>query len=149
MPVTLTLPDSYAYAGVAILSTFWLSIWQTSKVGHARAKAGIKYPQAYAEAAQAAASVDAMKFNCVQRAHQNTLESLPTVIVSTAIAATRYPIFAAVACGIWVFARVMYTIGYSTGEPSKRNWYKSSMIGNSSTVALLLTATYTAVKAVL
>ncbi|KAL4254140.1 Membrane associated eicosanoid/glutathione metabolism-like domain superfamily protein [Abortiporus biennis] len=149
MPVTLTLPDHYPYAGIAILSTFWLNIWQVSKVAHARAKAGIQYPQMYAEVAQAATSVNVMKFNCVQRAHQNTFEISPMVIVSTAIAATRYPVFAAAACSIWVVSRVMYTIGYSTGEPSKRNWYMSSTLGAAYVIALLCTANYTAWKAIL
>ena len=38
---------------------------------------------------------------------------------STVVAGTKWPIFAAAACGTWVVARVVYTIGYSTGNPDK------------------------------
>ncbi|KAI0784937.1 membrane-associated proteins in eicosanoid and glutathione metabolism [Abortiporus biennis] len=146
MSVTLTLPEGYAYAGTAIMSTFWLTFWQTTRVGRARVKAGIKYPQAYAEVAEAAASPEAHKFNCAQRAHQNTLEFLPMIITSTAVAALKYPIVAASLCGAWVFFRVFYTIGYCSGEASKRNKFGGAMFSAMSAVGLLGTATFTAVK---
>lgn len=53
--------------------------WQSIVVGKYRKAANVPYPQAYAEKAEADASLDAKKFNCAQRAHQNTLESIPIV----------------------------------------------------------------------
>lgn len=38
---------------------------------------------------------------------------------STVVAGSKWPIFAASACGTWVFSRIWYTIGYSTGDPAK------------------------------
>jgi len=38
----------------------------------------------------------------------------------TSITAIKYPVHAAVACGLWSFSRILYTIGYITGEPKKR-----------------------------
>lgn len=38
---------------------------------------------------------------------------------STLIAGLLYPVTAAALCGTWVFARILYTIGYSTGDPEK------------------------------
>jgi len=58
-------------------------------------RAGLEYPHLYAEKAEAAASKDAMIFNCTQRAAQNTLEYLPVVITCTVITAVKYPILAA------------------------------------------------------
>jgi glutathione S-transferase len=72
-------------------------------------------------------------------AHQNTLENVPVVVVTwvflssrtfrglitlltnyrTLIGGLRYPIPAAVACGLWTFTRIIYTIRYGTGEPKK------------------------------
>ena len=37
----------------------------------------------------------------------------------TLISGLYYPIPAAAACGIWTFTRIMYTIGYGSGEPKK------------------------------
>jgi glutathione S-transferase len=52
-------------------------------------------------------------------AHQNTLEYLPQVIVSTFIVGLKYPYLAAAVCGTWTVSRLLYTIGYSTGDPKK------------------------------
>lgn len=50
-------------------------------------------------------------------AHQNTLENLPTTLFSTLIAGLVYPKFAGSAAAFWSVARVIYTIGYGSGEP--------------------------------
>ena len=73
----------------------------------------------YAETAQAAVDPKAMAFNCTQRAHQNTLEVLPMVISGTLITGLTYPVAAASLCAAWVASRIVYTIGYSTGNPLK------------------------------
>jgi hypothetical protein len=91
----------------------------------------------YAEKAEAERSKDALIFNCVQRkwswiftsvrglimlstgAHQNTLENLALTLFSTLIAGLVYPKFAGAVCGTWSIARLLYTIGYSSGEPQK------------------------------
>lgn len=52
-------------------------------------------------------------------AHQNTLEWLPQVIASTLIVGVKYPCFAAAVCATWSVARVLYTIGYTSGNPKK------------------------------
>ncbi|KAK2461617.1 hypothetical protein APHAL10511_006080 [Amanita phalloides] len=140
---TIVVPAGYEYVGAAILSTTWLLFYQVSRVGKLRKRAGIEYPQAYAEKAEAEASPDAMKFNCAQRAHQNTLESLPIIITTSLIAGLKAPILTAVACAFWTIGRVSYTRGYITGDPKKRGsvLYRLSYIG---LAGLLLTSAYTA-----
>lgn len=81
--VPLPLPR-FAYPAAAAVSTFWLLLWQTFRVGRARKAAQVDYPQGkwnahvvvwytdgrwavYAEKAEAAANQAALKFNCVQR----------------------------------------------------------------------------------
>jgi hypothetical protein len=94
-------------------------------------------PIVYAEKAETERSKDALIFNCVQRkwswiftsvrglitlstgAHQNTLENLALTLFSTLIAGLVYPKFAGAVCGTWSVARLLYTIGYSSGEPQK------------------------------
>lgn len=52
-------------------------------------------------------------------AHQNTLEFLPQVIASTFIVGLKFPYVAAGVCGTWTLARLLYTFGYSSGDPKK------------------------------
>ncbi|EEB99882.1 hypothetical protein MPER_00323, partial [Moniliophthora perniciosa FA553] len=74
----------------------------------------------YAEKAQEEASFEAKKFNCAQRAHQNTLENIPIIWLTTCITAVKYPILAASLSGLWALSRYFYTRGYVTGDPAKR-----------------------------
>ncbi|THH18551.1 hypothetical protein EW146_g2459 [Bondarzewia mesenterica] len=109
-----------SYVAAALLSTTVLLAWQTILVGRGRKAAKILYPQMYADKAEQEASTEALKFNCKQRAHQNTLENMPVILTTTLITSLKYPKFAAAACGIWAFSRVFYTLGYATGDTKKR-----------------------------
>ncbi|KAH9858363.1 membrane-associated proteins in eicosanoid and glutathione metabolism [Lenzites betulinus] len=142
----IVLPKEFAYPAAAVVSTFYLLFWQSMRVGGARKRAGIAYPQVYAEQAEAAAKKEAQVFNCTQRAHQNTLESIPIVVSSTLIAGLQYPVAAATMCGVYVVSRIFYTIGYSTGDPVKRNAGYIAYAGILSTFGLIGTATATAVS---
>jgi len=118
--IPLTLPHGFGFVGAALVSTVFLTMGQGFIVAGKRKAANIKYPQAYATPEQEKESKAALIFNCAQRAHQNTLEVMPNVIISTVIAGLRYPIPAAIACGAFVFGRIFYTRGYITGDPEKR-----------------------------
>ncbi|KAG6832533.1 hypothetical protein H0H92_000162 [Tricholoma furcatifolium] len=120
MSITFTVPNGIEYVGAALLSTVLVLGVQTYLVGKWRKRSGIKYPQLYAEKAEAEASQEAFIFNCAQRAHQNTLETIPIIYATTLITAIKYPIVAAAACGVWSVSRFAYTRGYITGVPSKR-----------------------------
>jgi hypothetical protein len=37
----------------------------------------------------------------------------------TLVTAVKYPLLAAAACAFWSFTRVLYTVGYTTGDPAK------------------------------
>ncbi|KAH9486553.1 Microsomal glutathione S-transferase 3 [Psilocybe cubensis] len=120
MSISVTLPDSFGYVGASLLSTVFLLLGQGSTVGKYRKRAGIAYPQMYAEKAQADASKDAFQFNCAQRAHQNTLEYIPLVYAITIMTGIKYPIFAASSCALWTLSRISYSRGYIQGGPEKR-----------------------------
>ncbi|KAJ7175001.1 hypothetical protein C8R43DRAFT_596392 [Mycena crocata] len=118
---TITIQPGMSYVAAALMSTFVLLTGQTFLVGKNRGLAGIKYPRAYADKEEVAASPAAMKFNCAQRAHQNTLESLPLIYMMTGVLSVKNPVLAASGLGLWVVSRIAYTIGYTTGDPAKRN----------------------------
>ena len=105
---------------------------------------------AYATAAEAATRPEANVFNCLQRAHSNTLETLPqfmfmSVLLSllfpshsisclrlypdcslstneyrNLITGLKYPYVAAGLGAVWACGRVLFTLGYATGDPEKR-----------------------------
>ncbi|PPQ71129.1 hypothetical protein CVT24_009865, partial [Panaeolus cyanescens] len=116
---------SLEYVGAALLSTAVLLFGQNVVVSRYRKAAGIKYPQMYAEKAEADASQAAYRFNCAQRAHQNTLENIPILYVTTLITAMRYPVLAASTCAMFTIGRISYTRGYITGDPAKVHTIRS------------------------
>ncbi|KAJ8082020.1 hypothetical protein PM082_007866 [Marasmius tenuissimus] len=122
MAVIVQVPEGLPLVGASLMSTVILLYYQTFVVSKARKAAKIQYPQLYAEKAQEDASIDAKRFNCAQRAHQNTLESIPMVYLTTAIASIQHPKLAAGLLASWSFFRVLYTRGYATGDPKKRSF---------------------------
>ncbi|CAE6440743.1 unnamed protein product [Rhizoctonia solani] len=104
--------------------TGFLTAFQTALVAKARKKSGIQYPR---------------------RAHQNTLEWLPHVLFFTTFLGLRRPVLAASLGGLWSASRVLYTIGYTTGDPKKRNT-RGGIFGSVAYMGLLLGATYAGVE---
>ena len=64
------LPAGYGYVILTGIGAIFTALWKGFNVGGARKKYGVKYPDMY--------SKDSQVFNCIQRAHQNTLENIPT-----------------------------------------------------------------------
>jgi glutathione S-transferase len=87
-----------------------------SQVALARKKFDVKYPTLYAESSHKHAKA----FNCVQRAHQQTLEWMAPVMVMTAANGLVFPIAAAQCCAVWTVGKILYINGYSSGDPEKR-----------------------------
>ncbi|KAJ7044641.1 hypothetical protein C8F04DRAFT_1069034 [Mycena alexandri] len=134
MPI-LIVPAGFSYVVASLFSTVFLLTGQTITVSKNRRLAGIEYPRLYADKAETAASPAAMKFNCAQRAHQNTLENIPTVYLMTTILGLKHPVLAAAALGSWVVSRVAYTVGYASGNPAQRN----NLVGRITYVPAILT----------
>ncbi|KAF9527742.1 hypothetical protein CPB83DRAFT_855550 [Crepidotus variabilis] len=147
MPITYTVPDGLPWVGGALVSSAWLLLFQSLVVSKHRGRAGIKYPQAYADKEEQEKSPAALKFNCAQRAHMNTLEIIPSVWATTLITATKYPHVAASVLGFWVVGRIFYTRGYVTGDPKKRVSiiYRLSSLG---ILGLLLSSTFVTGQAI-
>ena len=85
-------------------------------VSKARKLYGVKYPTLYVESTHK----NAKEYNCVQRAHQNSLENLPSFYALLLSAGVRFPLAAAVAGVVYNVGRIFYFRGYSSGSPEKR-----------------------------
>ncbi|XP_010877546.1 microsomal glutathione S-transferase 3b [Esox lucius] len=112
MDILELLPSSFGYVILTYLYSWFMLSYLGFKVGGARKKYDVKYPTMYSDTNQV--------FNCIQRAHQNTLEIYPQWLVFQTIAALVYPISASVLGAIWVTSRFSYAWGYYTGDPAKR-----------------------------
>lgn len=76
------------------------------------------YPNLYAQGT----SKHVRAFNCVQRSHQQVLESFTGYVLTTLFAAIMYPITAAVFASLWWYSRTIWVASYaaSEGNPSQR-----------------------------
>lgn len=106
------LPNDFGYVILCIVYTVINTIYLAIQVGKARKKHKVLYPAMY--------SNDNNLFNCVQRAHQNTLEGLPLFLVALLMVGIVYPKFAAACGALYVTSRFSYAWGYYTGDPKKR-----------------------------
>ncbi|KAG0175640.1 Microsomal glutathione S-transferase 3 [Apophysomyces sp. BC1034] len=116
----IVIPREYGYVlGAASVTAFYV-FTLGFKVGSARKAAGIPYPYAYAEKAEAEKDPRKHIFNCAQRAHQNTLEQLPLLTTLLLVGGIRHPEISAGAAAIWVLGRIVYVKNYVSGEVGKR-----------------------------
>ena len=100
-------------------------------------KLGLKYPKIYADGD----SEDENKFNCTQRGHQNTLETAPALMAMVGVIGLMHPITATVIGMLYNVARVVYFLGYKTGDASKRSPGAAvSFLANIATLVTLLVA---------
>merc|ERR1711994_86241 len=100
------------YVILAASGSFLVNMWQMSKIGGKRKELGIQYPQMWSDKHPV--------FNCYQRAHQNTLEVIPFVLAMELLGGIRHPLVASATGGVFLIARIIYSLGYYTGDPKGR-----------------------------
>jgi len=111
--VSLSLPSEFGWVVFVCLASVVLLQYLGFKVGAARRKFGVKYPAMYSDKEPV--------FNCVQRAHQNTLEVYTMFLMLLIFGGLQHPCLSACAGALWLVSRVVYAHGYYTGEPANRN----------------------------
>eukprot|EP00850_Spirogloea_muscicola_P020517 SM000219S06662 [mRNA] locus=s219:30464:31965:+ [translate_table: standard] len=119
------LPPEFGYVALTAAASTALIGWQTFQVAKQRRKAGVPYPKMFEDK-------DDSVFNCYQRAHQNTMESYPAFIAMLLLSGLAYPLTAAVFGTVWIVGRLVYSMGYYSGDPKKRHqgaWHSFGLMG--------------------
>jgi len=133
MGAPLALPAEYGYVILTGVAAIFMVVWKGMLVGKARKLYKVPYPDMY--------SKDSKVFNCTQRAHQNTLENLPQFFFLLMLGGWSNPRLSAAAGLLWILARIVYALGYSTGDPAAR---MRGMFGYIGILTLLGTSVHTA-----
>lgn len=104
------------YLGLQVASARTTYKEKAAKDGDKDAEERFSYPKMYAEGF----SQHAKQFNCVQRGHQQALETYTFFVVGSVIGGFKFPVTTALAGVLWLVARYVWARGYKTGEPSNR-----------------------------
>lgn len=110
-----SLPEGFGYVVMTGVGHVFVNMWMAINVGRARKQYEVKYPQLYH-------SEPNHVFNCIQRAHQNTIESSSTFYFLLFSSGMQYPKISAAAGAVYLAGRIAYALGYYTGEPDKRRF---------------------------
>ena len=114
--ISIDVPADYKWVLLALVGVFFANQYLVVGVMQARKKYGIKCPNLCAPPGHK----NEEAFNCAQRAHQNTVESMPLFLVELVLVGLFYPLFAASCGGLWSVGRILYGYGYKTKGPEGR-----------------------------
>ena len=134
-PLIEFLPQDFAYVVFCIFYMIILNVYLMIKVSNARKQYNVKCPALYSDKSNI--------FNCIQRAHQNTLEQIPIFLVLLLLNGVAFPRYAAACGALFVTSRFSYAWGYFTGDPAKRQKGVYGMFGF---LGLLLGLIYVALR---
>ncbi|XP_042235788.1 microsomal glutathione S-transferase 3-like [Homarus americanus] len=111
--VAIEVSAEYGYCLLVAVFSIFMLVWKSYNVGKARKQFNVLYPTMYHKSND--------HFNCYQRAHQNTLENYPQFLTLLLLGGLYNPIVSAVGGAVWCTGRIVYALGYYTGEPKNRS----------------------------
>ncbi|KAG0244373.1 hypothetical protein B0O80DRAFT_275423 [Mortierella sp. GBAus27b] len=125
----IDLAPEYGYVALVAFASIILVVFLGTRVDSYRKFAQVPLPFLYADPEECKEDHKKYIFNCYQRVHQNTLEGFAAYLLVLMFAGLKYPIPAAALGGVWILGRVLYFIGYTTGDPTKRHYGAFGHIG--------------------
>ena len=159
---TASLPRGVGLTSLVLIFTyFWMIYYGFAVVGKARGKyrelakkdgeknadRAYGFPHLYVMASD---SKHALAFNCVQRSHQQIMETLPGYLVVSLISAVHFPLTASLLCSLWLYSRMVWAAGYANdkGDASQRYSHPFSRFFWQATLALIVLSTLSSVNLV-
>jgi len=133
--VAIEVPPEFGYVILVAVASIIMIMWKGMRVGAARKKFDVPYPNMYSDKDPV--------FNCIQRAHQNTLENYPQFLVLLFVAGLQCPVYSSIAGLVWILGRIAYALGYYSGDPKNR---MRGAFGYFGLFFLLGTSIYSALK---
>ena len=93
-------------------------------------------------------SKNARAFNCVQRSHQQILETLPGYFVTVLVSGLEYPVATFVFGSLWLYSRSVWVVGYAdkSGDPALRYSHPHSRVFWHCKLALLMMSWFVAIQ---
>lgn len=93
-------------------------------------------------------SKNARAFNCVQRSHQQILETLPGYFITVLVSGLEYPVATFVFASLWLYSRSVWVVGYSdsSGDPALRYSHPHSRVFWHCKLALLMMSWFVAIQ---
>lgn len=116
---TISSAHPHAWLGLGLFGLANVNSFLAGKVVLARIRYGVKLPNLYANRSE---HKDAVLFNCIQRGHQNFLEQLPQIALSTFFltVAMNKPSTAGMLLCVIGLARILYAAGYASSDVRNR-----------------------------
>jgi len=162
LPLTASyLPSGYGLVIAVVTITYLWVMMLGMTVGAARSKYSAlaekdgeknvveryQLPNLYAQGT----SKHALAFNCVQRSHQQILETLPGYFCTVLFAGLEFPITAFFFASLWLYSRMVWVKGYaaSMGDPSQRYSHPFSGFFWHSMLVLMMASLFVAIQLLL
>ncbi|MED6116071.1 hypothetical protein PIB30_096652 [Stylosanthes scabra] len=82
------LPKEYGFVAVVLVLYSFLNFYMALQVGIARKRYKVPYPNLYASESE---DKDVKLFNCIQRGHQNSLETMPIFFMLMILGGLKHP----------------------------------------------------------